>query len=181
VPADEPRAELFRPAALAAHREGRTALTALPSSRRMTSAAFWAVAAAVACIAFAAFAVHVDETSVGVWRAGIESGTATVAVPIGVLDRLSVGETVYLGAAGTPPVDATVTAVLNPAPVEAARAQFGGALPATLRTAAAVALVEVHTNALLATRDGRATVHLGRRSLAAELVPALRHDESARG
>ncbi|MEY2474397.1 MAG: hypothetical protein QOK28_3726 [Actinomycetota bacterium] len=135
----------------------------------------------VACSLFAAFAIRVDETSVGVWRTGTESGAATVAVPIGVLDRLRVGQTVHLGAAGIPPVDATVTAVLNPAPVAAARARFGSKLPATLRTAAAVALLEVHTSALLATRDGRATVHLGRRSLVAELVPALRHDESARG
>jgi hypothetical protein len=174
---DEPRADLFRPAAVAAHRAASTSLATLPSPRRMTSVAFWAVAAAVAILVVAAFSVHVDETSAGAWIAGPETGAATVALPIGVLDRLRTGQSVGLRGNGPGVLDTTVVALLSPVSGADARAQFGDRLPATLRTANAVALVEVRPARFLTpVGGGRATVHLGRRSLIAELVPALRHE-----
>jgi len=167
VPEDAPRAELFRPAAVAAHRGARTTLATLPSSRRVTTTAFWAALAVVVLLAVVGFSVRVDETSTGVGRA--DGASATVAVPIGALGRLRVGQPVQL-ADGR----GVVRAVLPPISVAEARDRFGS-LPTTLRSATAVALVDVQL-AQPTSGSGTASVRLGRRTLIAELVPALRHD-----
>jgi hypothetical protein len=168
VPEDAPRAELFRPAAVAAHRGTRTTLATLPSSRRVTTGAFWAALVAVLLLAFAGFSLRVDETSTGVWA---EHGEyVIVGLPIGALDRLRPGQPVRLGAAR-----GVVYGILAPISPAEAQVRFGP-LPTTLRGASAVALIEVRVTGDTSAMTGKATVRLGRRTLIAELVPALRHD-----
>lgn len=177
---DEPRAELFRPAAVAAHRAGSGPTASLDSSPRLTSWAYRGLLALVVAAIVAMFTVRVEETSSGVWVADEGGLAATVALPIGALDRLAPGQRVGLRAgAETPVLHSRVRAVLAPLPLSAALARFGP-LPRSLRVGTAVALIEVALPTHGSTR-GTATAHLARHTLAEELVPGLRHETTSRG
>jgi hypothetical protein len=140
--------------------------------------AFWLIAVLVAGLAFVAFTVHVEETSVGAWHAGPTPGAVTVALPEGALDRLHTGVDVSLRRSGAPALAATVTTIVGVMSAEEVRSQFGH-LPRAFHGATVVAVVEVAVRAphpLASGANGGATAHLGSRTLAAELVPALRNE-----